>query len=142
VQARQHHAATVADMAERNNACVDDSAADWAGNWWTLSAVWGMPAAAMIAASFAEPTLRGVIWTAMLVWMGVACVLNGRRCGRTHCRFTGPFFLVMAATVVGFTIGALPLGPHGWTILGTTTVTGNALIWWVSERLLGKVLQP
>jgi len=29
--------------------------------------------------------------------MGTACILNARRCGRTHCRYTGPYYLAMIA---------------------------------------------
>lgn len=74
----------------------------------------------------------------MLVWMGIACLKNAWRCGRTHCRFTGPFFLVMAALVIGYGSGRLQLGPYGWVIIGATTFIGNALIWWGSEGPLGK----
>ena len=47
-------------------------------------------------------------------WMGVACLLNARRCGRMRCHFTGPFFLAMAVASLLFSLGALPLGSEGW----------------------------
>jgi predicted MFS family arabinose efflux permease len=116
------------------------SVKDWAGGL-TLALVWGIPAAAMLAASFLEPSVRAAIWTLMLIWMGGACVANSRRCGRTHCRYTGPFFLVMAALIVAHATGLFPLGSHGWEILGVAAVIGNAIIWWGSERLLGTFRQ-
>jgi hypothetical protein len=73
----------------------------------------------------------------MLAWMGWACLANARRCGRTHCRYTGPYFLGMAGLVLAYIADMLPLGNQPWLILGALTVTGNALIWWASERLLG-----
>src|SRR3546814_12054681 len=73
----------------------------------------------------------------MLVCMGTACIMNARRCGRTHCRFTGPFLIAMATLVVGYAIGMLPLGPHGWRILGGVTLGGFAALWWGSERAWG-----
>lgn len=91
----------------------------------------------MLAAALVEPTLRAVVWVAMLIWMGGACVANAHRCGRTHCRYTGPFFLFMAGMVVAYATGIVALGTHGWAILGLTTVVGNGLIWWASECLLG-----
>ena len=91
----------------------------------------------MLAATLLEPTLRAVVWAAMLVWMGGACVANAQRCGRTHCRYTGPFFLFMAGMVVAHATRIVGLGAHGWAILGLMTVVGNGLIWWGSERLLG-----
>ena len=55
----------------------------------------------------------------------------------THCRYTGPFFLFMAGIVVAYATGIAALGAHGWAILGLTTVVGNGLIWWGSERTFG-----
>ena len=110
---------------------------DWAGHGLTLAAIWGIPAAAMLLALLLEPGARAVVWTAMLAWMGWACLQNARRCGRTHCRYTGPFFLAMAVLVVLYATGIVPLGNHPWLMLGILAVAGNALIWWGSERLLG-----
>jgi hypothetical protein len=110
---------------------------DWAGSGLTLAGMWGIPAAVMLLALLLEPELRAVVWTVMLAWMGWACLQNARRCGRTHCRYTGPFFLAMAVLVVLFAIGIVPLGHQPWLLLGILTVAGNALIWWGSERLLG-----
>jgi hypothetical protein len=110
---------------------------DWAGSGRSLAILWGIPAAAMLGATLLAPGLRATVWTAALVWMGGACIANARRCGRTHCRFTGPFYLLMAAAVLGYAIGALPLGDQGWLILATTTVIGTAALWWGSERIWG-----
>jgi len=121
-------------MASDTQNCVPR---DWAGNRLTLAAIWGMPAAAMLLALLLEPVARAVVWTVMLAWMGWACLQNARRCGRTHCRYTGPFFLAMAVLVVAYATGIVPLGDRPWLILGMLTVAGNVLIWWGSERLLG-----
>lgn len=115
----------------------DSDAMDWSGSWRTLVGLWGIPGVAMLAAMWLGPTPRAVIWTVMLVGMGAACVMNARRCGRTHCRFTGPFLIAMATLVVGYAIGMLPLGPHGWRILGGVTLGGFVALWWGSERAWG-----
>jgi len=47
--------------------------------------------------------------------MGVACLLNALRCGRTHCYVTGPFFLILAGVALLYRIGILPLGARGWS---------------------------
>ena len=104
-------------------------------------ALWGVPGIAMIAAIGLGPQLRAVIWTVMLLVMGMACIANARRCGRTHCRFTGPFLIVMAMLVVGHATGILPLGRYGWAILGGATLGGFAALWWGSERALGMFSQ-
>ena len=83
------------------------------------------------------PIPRTIIWAIMLLWMGGACVANARRCNRTHCRFTGPFLILMAALVVGYAVGVLPLGPYGWDMLAGAAFIGSALLWWGSERILG-----
>src|SRR5262245_1960561 len=129
-------------LAEASKACSEPRTRDWASGWRTLMSVWGLPAIILFAAAWLEPTLRALVWTAMLIWMGCACLANARRCGRTHCRFTGPFFLVMAASVVAYAFSGLPLGPYGWAVLGGVTVIGNLLIWWGSERLLGMFPRP
>ena len=115
----------------------EGTAADWAGNWRSFAIFWGLPSAAMVGAAFVQPGLRGIVWTIMLLWMGGVCLANARRCGRTHCRFTGPFFLLMAGCVAAFTLGVLPLGPNGWVNLSATTLVGFTAIWWLSERHWG-----
>lgn len=115
----------------------DCTKADWASSRLALALVWGVPATAMLLALLLEATPRAVVWVAMLVWMGMACLANARRCGRTHCRYTGPFFLGTAGLVVAYAAGLLPLGDQPWLILGSLVGVGNALIWWGSERLLG-----
>jgi len=121
---------------------VDPPARDWASDGRALVALWGIPGAAMLVAVLLEPTLRAVVWTGMLVWMGVACLLNARRCGRTHCRVTGPYLLAMAGLVVAYATGVAPLGPHGWSLLGGATLIGFVGLWWGSERLWGKFGRP
>jgi len=39
--------------------------------------------------------------------MGLACIANARRCGRVHCYFTGPLFLLSAV------LSAV----HGWNVI-------------------------
>jgi hypothetical protein len=125
-------------MQDPGPSCSERCAKDWAGDAPTLTTIWGLPGAALLASSLTPPGVRAVVWTASLIWLGVACLANARRCGRTHCRFTGPFFLLMAAGVVAYVFGALPLGENGWAWIGATAVIGNALLWWGSENLYGR----
>jgi hypothetical protein len=112
-------------------------AKDWAGNWRSLTALWGVPTSAMVIAMTLEPLSRAVVWSAALIWMGGACIANARRCGRTHCRFTGPFYLLMALLVVVHAAGMLPMGGYGWAMLSAATIAGTALLWWGSEHIWG-----
>ncbi len=111
---------------------------DWVSGGASYTIAWGLPSAALIAAIWAAPGLRAVVWTVALVWMGTACLVNARRCGRVHCRFTGPFFLVMAVVVALHGLGVIPLGPWGWAGIGIVIALGTAAIWILSERLWGR----
>lgn len=111
---------------------------DWAGNGRAFTLLWGIPIALMVAAGSVPPLLRAVIWTLMLLWMGSVCLVNARRCGRTHCRFTGPFFILMAMGVVAYATGVLHLGVHGWSILSGLILIGAIGLWWGSERVWGR----
>jgi hypothetical protein len=55
--------------------------------------VWWIPAAVLVAAAFSNSPYLVVIWPTLLAWMGGACLVNARRCGRRHCYLTAPFFL-------------------------------------------------
>lgn len=127
-------------MADECGACSEPSSKDWAGDKRNFVMLWGLPSVAILAAGFLGPTLRTVIWTVILLWMGGACVVNARRCNRTHCRFTGPFLILMAALVVGYAARLLPLGPYGWDILEGIIFAGSAILWWGSERVLGEFI--
>ena len=82
--------------------------------------------------------LMTAAWTASLLVMGGACLVNARRCGRTHCYFTGPFFLVMAAVSLTYGLNLLPLGPRGWSYIGAVLVLGGVVLCVVPERLWGR----
>lgn len=125
-------------MAKTEKICASEHCGkDWAGDLATLALMWGFPTATMFASLLLEPMLRAAIWVVMLTWMGGACIVNARRCGRTHCYYTGPFFLFMAVIVLAYAGGMAPLGSHGWAIIGLTTIAGTGVVWWASEGLLG-----
>jgi len=71
------------------------SARDWLGKAHTSIIAWWLPKGAVVAALFAPVSARAAVWSAALIWMGTACILNAKRCGRTHCRYTGPYYLAM-----------------------------------------------
>ncbi len=112
--------------------------ADWVGNTRSFALAWGLPTLAIIGSGFLDPSQRMMIWVIALVWMGAACMANAKHCGRTHCRFTGPFFLLMTIPVILQGSGVLLLGPFGWWGLGVSILVGNVVLWWGSEALWGK----
>lgn len=75
--------------------------------------IWGAPAALLLAADGAwqahllPATAAGLLFTASTTWIGIACYINGRRCGRTHCVIDGyllpPLGLLGLLNVAGVT---------------------------------------
>jgi len=117
---------------------IAKSAADWVGNTRANILAWWVPKGAIIAVLFAPIAARAAIWTIALVWMGTACILNARRCGRTHCRYTGPYYLAMIAPVILLASGLVTTNFYSWVALATLIVFGGWIIWWTTERAWGK----
>lgn len=80
-------------------------------------------------------------WVGALGWMGIACLVNARRCKRTHCYYTGPFFLAMVVPVALHGSEIFWLGPEGWQWLGLATVIGAAGLWCLTEKVFGRYSQ-
>jgi len=101
---------------------------------WRISAVaYGLPTAAIAIAGvlpIGDPTRAGV-WS-------VACLANARRCGRVHCYFTGPFFLVVALVAALLGVGLVPPSASAWNVLGAVLVGGATLLIVLPERIVGK----
>jgi hypothetical protein len=117
---------------------MTDISRDWLASNRTNFLAWWIPLAMMLAVLFAPVPLRTAGWVIALGWMGAACMLNARRCSRTHCRYTGPYFLGMIAPVLAVGAGLVTVGMPGWICLGAISLGGAGLIWWVSERVWGK----
>jgi hypothetical protein len=121
-------------MADASN----QSARDWLSNTRTNLLAWWLPQAAILAALAAPPFIRATIWIAALIWMGTACILNARQCGRTHCRYTGPYYLAMIVPVLILISGIVTANFYGWLALGVLILAGSKIIWWATERAWGR----
>jgi hypothetical protein len=119
------------------NATIQPSR-DWLGSKSSSVLGWRIPHAAILAGLFVPTPIRVVVWTIALIWMGAACILNARQCGRTHCRYTGPYYLAMIAPVLVLGSGMFSAGIYGWIVLGVIIVGGSKLIWWATERTWGR----
>ena len=97
-----------------------------------------LPACAFALGFFVSPGLRTVLWTLSLGFMGTLCLLNASRCGRVHCYFTGPFFILGAIASLGYGIGLLPFGPSGWKWIGNITIIGAIVLTAIPEFVFGR----
>jgi|SRR6516162_1547016 hypothetical protein len=108
---------------------------------WRISAVaYGLPTAAIAIAGvlpIGDPTRAGV-WSVACLAMAGACFANARRCGRVHCYFTGPFFLVVALVAALLGVGLVPPSASAWNVLGAVLVGGATLLIVLPERIVGK----
>jgi hypothetical protein len=111
---------------------------DWLGRTGTNLIAWWIPQGAILAGLLVPVPARTAIWVAALVWMGTACLLNARRCNRTHCRYTGPYYLAMIVPVLALGSGLVAAGFYVWLTWGCVILLGSKLIWWATERAWGK----
>jgi hypothetical protein len=49
------------------------------------------------------------LWAPALLAAGTACLINAARCGRLHCYFTGPLFLLAAGVTLLRSLGIAPI---------------------------------
>ena len=95
--------------------------------------VWYLPSLLLVAGMFWSNG-RLWLWTPALLVAGMACVVNAARCGRLHCYFTGPLYLLGAAYIVLADFKLLPLRPF-WFLAVLVTAS---LISQLVEAPLGK----
>jgi hypothetical protein len=115
-----------------------ENAGDWVSNGRSFAVAWGLPTGLILLGLFTDPSPRALLWTGALAWMGGACLANAKRCGRTHCRFTGPYYLAMIFPVLLLASGTVAIGYDGWLVLGVFILAGSKIIWWMTERRLGR----
>ena len=99
----------------------------WCLPWFVFALGWAV-----------SPVWRTVLWTASLGVMGTLCLFNASRCGRVHCRFTGPLFILGAVASLGYGLGFLPFGPFGWKWICAVTVIGGIALTCIPELILGR----
>jgi len=84
-------------------------------------AIWCAPAA-LILLGIVWESARAALWTPSFLVMGVACLINARRCGRLHCHVTGPVFVLASIATVLDAGGVLAIG-WPWTLLAAAIGT-------------------
>ncbi len=113
---------------------------DLASNSWISVLVWLLPIGALFLSGFFPLSTppRAAIWTVANATMGLACVINAMRCGRLHCYFTGPLFILLALAAALIGVGVLPAGKETWNTLGTIFSIGTIVLYFVPEALFGR----
>jgi hypothetical protein len=93
--------------------------------------LWGAPTAVAILASTLvnnhaiSVTLAGALWTASTLWIGVGCVINGKHCGRVHCRIDGVMFPLLGLVGLFNVIGLVSFSWNAyWAVFGVILVGG------------------
>jgi len=79
----------------------------------------------MLVALFLSVPVRAVAWTVALIWMGSACILNARQCGRTHCPYTGPYYLAMIIPVLAIASSSASANVYGCIVLSPHRLYGQ-----------------
>jgi len=72
--------------------------------------LWCLPTVALFV-GLAWRNRLAWFWIPALLVMGVGCLVNASRCGRLHCYFTGPVFLLGAIYVGIAAVNILPMYP-------------------------------
>lgn len=111
---------------------------DWLASRSNAVVAWGIPIGAWVAAIWFDHPAKTLVWFVALTWMGLACLANARRCGRVHCRYTGPFYLVVGLLALGHGYGVVPLGDAGWAWLGGALGVGGVGLTMVPEMIWGR----
>lgn len=99
---------------------------------------WQLPWLAFIVGLFVGPLLRTFLWTGAFTIAGLACLKNALQCGRVHCYFTGPFYLLMAAISFAYGVGLLSFGSDGWGNIAISVLFGALILRYVPERIMGQ----
>jgi len=108
--------------------CTPDEAyvrRDLSARAGSFLAVWGAPVLVGIAASIFAPSITwsAGAWSLAFAWMGAACLINARRCGRLHCYFSGPILLAGALLS-----GSIALGWFDADVVGLGAIVTGALV--------------
>lgn len=102
---------------------------DLSANAPSFLAVWVAPIVAASALSLPvfPASTPAAAWTIAFIWMGAACLLNARRCGRVHCYVSGPILLIGALLAGALVLGVVEPGQYALAVLVAATLLLAAL---------------
>lgn len=82
-------------------------------SWWTYLAVgglWYLSGLVLGQGGVEGETPHLVLAAVFIGTFGVACLVNGQRCGALHCRVSGPGYLVVAGLAILSALGLVGVG--------------------------------
>ncbi len=97
-----------------------------------------LPWVVILIGIFIGGVTRTVLWTTGFGIAGAMCLLNASRCGRRHCFYTGPLYLLAALASLLLGTRVLPMGEYGWDWILYTTVALSLFFCFILEKILGK----
>lgn len=111
---------------------------DLAGTCGSTLLWWGPGVALMLITGSMGWWPRVAGWSLALAWFGALCLVNARRCGRLHCYFTGPFFLILAAVVLAVGFRFISFGSNTWGDIVWAAVVGCIALTTLPELIWGR----
>lgn len=120
------------------NTCATNGEKDLLGRPWAIGLLWVAPWVLIVASAYTDNLIRTAAWTFGFAVMGAACLINARGCGRRHCFYTGPLFLLAALVSLLYGLHVLPLGLNGWNWIFGVAVAGSLLACYGLEAMFGK----
>ena len=104
-----------------------------------MLALYGIPGAAIyVTGDLGSSRVVSIVWPLAFLVMGAACLANARRCGRVHCFFTGPLFLLAAVLSALHGWRLVDLGTNAWQSIGYGTFSLAVVLYFVPEVVWGK----
>ena len=135
---RNNRGAVPVILLNKETKMVESKNKDFTTDRVTNILLWGIPHFVFFIGIFTSPVLRTILWPSALFIAGIACLINAFRCGRVHCYFTGPFYLLMAILSLLYGLDIFQFGQHGWIWLGGTVVIVGPILTRIPERIFGK----
>ncbi len=94
-------------------------AAPWCYLLWGVPVVLAVGAGVAYGESLISLTARGVVWVTAVAWAGTGCLINGRSCGRVHCRIDGILFPLLS--IIG-ALNVLSVISFDWNLFWLTFI--------------------
>jgi hypothetical protein len=103
--------------------------------------LWGLPIGLIIIANGMYNghrlpfTLEGILLTLATAWIGLACYVNGRGCGRIHCKIDGVLLPLLSLVELMNLVGVTSFAWTGYTNALTIIVILSFLAEYVGNKI-------